>query len=190
LSIGTRNTGWPHLDLTTARLAFRNILRHRTRSAIAIVAIAFGVVSLLLAGGFIEWIYWALREAAIQTGLGHVHVVKKGYQENGAADPFRYLLPDASADLATLEASPEVKVVAPRLEFNGLVSHGDSTLSFVGEGVDPDREKVLSRVLHVPRGEPLSAGDPNGVLLGVGLAEHLQVGPGDPLVLPPPRPAP
>jgi putative ABC transport system permease protein len=53
----------------------------------------------------------------------------------------------------------------------------------MGEGVDPDREGIVSRVLHVVRGEPLAAGDRAGVLLGVGLAEHLDVKPGDSIVL-------
>ena len=78
---------------STASLALRNTFRHRTRSAIALTAIGFGLVALLLAGGFIEWIYWATREAAIQNGLGHIHVVRPGYRDSGTANPLAYLLP-------------------------------------------------------------------------------------------------
>ena len=165
------------------RLAARNALRHRTRSAIAISAIAFGVIAILLAGGFIEWIFWAIREATIQTGLGHVQVVRQGYRQNGLADPFSYLLPERSAELAILEATPGVTAVAPRLNFGGLVSHGDSTLSFVGEGVDVDKEQSISRVLYVPQGVGLDNADPQGVILGIGLATNLDVKPGDSIVL-------
>ena len=169
--------------LSLVRLAARNALRHRTRSAIAVSAIAFGVIAVLIAGGFIEWIFWAIREATIQTGLGHVQVVQQGYRQSGLADPFSYLLPEQSPELAILETAPDVTAVAPRLNFGGLVSHGDATLSFVGEGVDVDKEQSISRVLHLPLGVGLSDADPQGVILGVGLATNLDVKPGDPIVL-------
>ena len=54
-----------------------------------IAAVAFGVISLIIAGGFIEWIFWAAREGAIQSGLGHLHVTRAGYLENGQSDPTR-----------------------------------------------------------------------------------------------------
>ena len=47
-------------------LAWRNVLRQRRRSAAAIGAVAFGVCALLLAGGFIEYIYWATREGRVR----------------------------------------------------------------------------------------------------------------------------
>lgn len=169
--------------LPVLRFAARNSVRNRTRSAIALSAIAFGVLAILLAGGFIEWVFWAIREAAIQTGLGHVQVVRQGYRQSGAADPLSYLLPEKSRELALLESSPDVKAIAPRLNFAGLASHGDATLSFIGEGVDPVKEKLVSRVLFVPRGEDLSATDPNGITMGVGLAAGLAVKPGDTVVL-------
>ena len=68
------------------RLAFRNLWRNRRRSAIALSTIGFGVVALVLAGGFIEWIFWAMRTATIESQLGHVQVVRQGYLEAGASD--------------------------------------------------------------------------------------------------------
>jgi len=168
---------------TNISLALRNTFRHRTRSAIAVSAIGFGVVALLLAGGFIEWVYWATREAAIQNGLGHIHVMRPGYRESGTANPLAYLLPESSPDLAALEGTPEAKTVTPRLNFGGLISHGDNTLSFIGEGVDPEREKLVSRVTQILHGEGLTAADRKGILLGQGLAANLGVKVGDNVVL-------
>lgn len=164
-------------------LAIRNLLRHRTRTGIAIGAVTFGVIALLLAGGFIQWIFWALREGTIQTGLGHVHIVRPGYYESGIADPFAYTLPAAGSELALIASAPGVKSIAPRLNFGGLVSHADSTVAFVGEGVDPPAEAIASKILPIASGEDLSSDDPSGALLGAGLAANLGVRPGDKLVL-------
>jgi len=67
--------------------------------------------------------------------------------------------------LRAIQDRPEVKSVAPRLSFNGLISHGDSTLSFIGEGIDPDLDPS-TRYLIIVEGALLSANDPKGILLG------------------------
>ena len=59
--------------------AFRNIVRQYRRSLFGISAVAFGVIALLMTGGFIEWIFWAAREGAIEEGLGHIHIMRSGY---------------------------------------------------------------------------------------------------------------
>lgn len=164
------------------RLALRNILRQRRRSLIAIAAIAFGIISMMLASGFIEWIFWANREGVTVNQLGHIQATKPGYQEWGKADPFKYLLPDDASALAAIHGLPEVRNVTPRLSFNGLISHGDSTLSFIGEGIDPDIDPY-ARYLIVAEGNLLSANDPKGFILGTGLAASLGVKTGDTIVL-------
>ena len=164
-------------------IAARNVLRQRRRSAMAINAIALGIIALMLAGGFIDWLLWALRENAIHSQIGHIQVMRPGYRSDGEADPFRYLLPEASPELTALERIPELKTIGPRLSFNGLVSHGESTLGFVGDGVEPDRERLLSEGIGMVQGRELSADDPHGIIMGKGLAASLGVGVGDVVVL-------
>ena len=77
----------------------------------ALTAIVFGVMALLLASGFIDWIYWAMRESAIESRLGHIQVMRPGYLERGSADPFDYLLPEHSTVLQEIDAMPGVDVV-------------------------------------------------------------------------------
>src|SRR4051794_30735573 len=159
-------------------LAARNLTRHRTRTLISLSAIAFGVVALLMAGGFIEWIFWAMREAAIQTGLGHVQITRPGFRDAGFANPSAYLLPAESTELASLRADPSVKAVDQRLILSGLASSGETTVAFTAEAVDPVADAIISKVLAVD-GETLSSSDDLGVLLGRGLATTLGVKRGD-----------
>ena len=65
----------------------------------AIGAVAFGVIASILASGFIEYIFWGLREATIESQLGHIQISRPGYQESGKADPFSFLLPVAAPEL-------------------------------------------------------------------------------------------
>jgi putative ABC transport system permease protein len=167
----------------SARLALWSVLRHRRRTLIAIVAVAFGAAALILAQAFIEWIFWATREGTIQSGLGHIHVSRKGFQQHGRADLERFVLPDDSPVLAAIKTLPDVVAVAPRLYFSGLGSHGDSTLSFVGEGVDPRSERRFGEINIIVAGDNLSEDAPKAITMGEGYAANLGVAVGDTVVL-------
>jgi putative ABC transport system permease protein len=168
---------------TVPWFAFRSLLRQPRRSAMAVAAVTFGIVALMLASGFIEWIYFDLRESTIHAQLGHLQITRPGYQQGGRADPFAYLLPGQSGVQNAIRETPHVTALAPRLHFSGLASHGETTLSFVGDGVDPALESQLSRSLLIEKGSPLAPGDAQGVLFGAGLAHNLGVDVGDRVVL-------
>ena len=161
------------------RLALRNLFRHRKRTAIALATIGFGVIALLLAGGFIDWIFWGMRENTIESRLGHIQVTRPGYFQTGSANPFSFLLPEQQVEQVNLEAIPEVEVVSPRLAVTGLISHGDVTIGFIGEGVDPVKDTDLSKGLTVVAGKGLDPDDPDGMFLGGGLARNMGVTIGD-----------
>ncbi|MBA2689172.1 MAG: ABC transporter permease [Burkholderiales bacterium] len=164
-------------------LALRNLTRHYRRTAIALPAISFSVVAIVLTGGFFDWLLLDLRENTIQSRLGHVQIVKSGFNEHGTADPFAYLLPAQSAEFDALKALPDVTTVARRIQFTGVISHDETSVSFLAEGVEPDKEEVLSKRIAIVAGKGLSADDPGGILLGAGLAASLGVKPGDSVVL-------
>jgi putative ABC transport system permease protein len=169
--------------LTDVFLAARNIARQRRRSAFALAAIAFGVAALIVANGFIDWILFKHRETTITSQFGHIQISRKGYLEKGTADPFAYLLPKSSPVLDAVERLPGLRVVGSRLAFSGLVSKGDETVSFVAEAVEPDKEHILSSSLRISNGADLSADDPKGIILGLGLAANLGIDVGDRVVL-------
>lgn len=164
-------------------IATRNLARNRRRALTALLTIAAGVIAMVLADGFIQWIYWAMREATIQSQLGHIQIVRPGFHQAGAASPYDYLLPAKSPVRDAVEASPGVKLVAPRMAVTGLISHGDTTVSFIADGVDPKKEARLSKALRIVKGRDLSGANTQEVILGRGLARTLGVGPGATIAL-------
>jgi putative ABC transport system permease protein len=173
-------------------LAIRNLFRHKTRSLVSLGAIVFGEVALLLSGGFIDWNLYGMRTATIYSLLGHIQIARPKYFSQGVADPFAFLLPDDSKWIGTLGSVSGVEMIMPRLTFAGLLSRGETTVSFVGEGVDPEKEQQktrlappgeINRFITVSQGNGLSADDPKGIILGDGLATNLGVSLGDKVVL-------
>jgi len=165
------------------RLATRNLRRNTQRTLVATLTVAFGIVAFLLAGGFIAWIFEQMREDTIHSQLGHLQIVRPGYFEKGIADPYAFLLPEQSVEQAAVEKMDGFKSLAPRLSFSGLVSYEDTSIAFVGEGIDPEREKPISSRVTIVSGRDLAKDNESSALLGEGLARSLGVKNGDSVVL-------
>ncbi len=154
-------------------------LREPQRWSMAGLAIVFGTVALILADGFIERIFVDFREAIVRSSLGHFQILPADVDSGQAPAALAALRPTIEQALGEFPGA----VVAAKLSFVGLASHGERTISFVGEGVEPQREQTLSSELVVEHGRPLESIDERSLLLGEGLAKNLGVGVGDVVTL-------
>lgn len=158
------------------RFAFA-FLRDPHRWSMAGLAVVFGTVGLVLADGFIERIFEDFREEVVRSHFGHVQVVAADGETggDGSSAKLAALRPDVERALRGYPGS----VVAARLSLSGLVSFGERTVSFIGEGVEPERERTLSSALVVKEGRALSSDESPEALIGEGLARTLGVRVGD-----------
>src|SRR5215510_14092134 len=97
--------------LALFRLARRNVLRQRTRTAMTLAAIAFGVIGLILSGGFVQDIFLQLGEAVIHSQSGHLQVAKTGFAAHGARRPQEYLMRDPQSLKSRVTREPGVSDV-------------------------------------------------------------------------------
>ncbi|MCM8612272.1 ABC transporter permease [Accumulibacter sp.] len=161
------------------KLALRNILRHKLRSAMTLAAIGFGVSALILAGGFVEDVLWQLAETTIHSQSGHIQIFRKGFYEQGARSPEKYLIDDHPRLRREIVEDQAVDDVMGRMNFSALLSNGRSNLAVVGDGVEPEREARLGSLLTISAGRQLGAADPYGLLIGQGVSDALKLRPGD-----------
>lgn len=160
------------------RLAWRNLLRNLRRSLFGIATIAFGVVGLILAAGFIQDVFEQLGEATISAQLGHVQIAKRGFRDGGSASPQDFLI-DATELKREVAANEFVKEVMGRLSFSGLLSLDGVELAIEAQGIEPDPEARLGTRLQMLAGRGLQDGDVYGALLGEGVAKQLKAQIGD-----------
>ena len=167
------------------KLAFRNILRHRRRSLMTLLAIMTGVMGIVIFGGFVEANYSGLRESVIRSQYGHVQFYAPGYLQNHRKDPANHRLsPDQVDDyLQLIESDERVLITARRLEFTGLLGNAGTSQAAMIRGVDPDNETMINSALTILEGNELTSDDESGVLLGEGLAQSLDAQVGDELTL-------
>lgn len=146
-------------------------------------AIVFGVVGLIVTGGFVQDILFQLSEATIHSQSGHLQVYRKGFYESGSRSPEKYLIDEPRIIQKGIEALPATAETMARISFTGLLSNGRSDISIVGEGIEADKEARLGSYLKISAGRQLTDRDQYGVLLGDGVATSMKLKPGDPVTL-------
>jgi putative ABC transport system permease protein len=185
-------TGNPMQIPISIKLAMRNVFRNKIRTLITLAAIAFGSVSIIIAGGFFEDTFMQMREAVIHSHLGHIQIYRKGYIDHGSSAPFEYLIEDPDKVVEKIKALDHVKSITPRISFSAMISTGDNTVSAFCEGINPDGELILNKIdndnntgasLSIQEGVNLTKGDEFDIIIGRGLAKNIGVKPGDSLVL-------
>lgn len=161
------------------KLALRNIVRQKIRTAMALAAVIFGVTGLIVSGGFVQDIFVQLGEAIIHSQTGHVQVFRRDFLERGMRQPERFLIESPDRLGARLAAAPGVTEVAARLNFSGLLNNGRRDLAIIGEGIEASKEARLGGYLKVIAGRQLSDEDTFGMMVGQGVAAALGLSVGD-----------
>lgn len=161
------------------RLALRNVLRHKSRTGMTLLAIVAGVVALILSGGFVHDIISQLGEVLIHSQSGHLQVSRAGYFERGARSPEKYLIANPEPIRKEISAMAGVDDVMGRIYFAGLLNNGRSDRPVVGEGVEASREAKLGSGMTITAGRKLKDSDEHGMMVGYNLAHALQLKPGD-----------
>lgn len=165
------------------KLALRNILRQKSRTAMTLAAIIFGVAGLILSGGFVADVLTQLGEATIHSQLGHVQVFRSGFYEQGARSPEKFMIDDADKVAEFAARMPEADAVLQRVNFTGLLNNGKADWAVMGEGVEPDKENRLGTFVRITAGRALRDSDTGGILIGDGVAKALALAPGDTVTL-------
>jgi putative ABC transport system permease protein len=165
------------------KIALRNILRQKARTAMTLAAIVCGVAGLILGGGWVKDIFVQLGEALIHSQSGHLQVYKAGFYAAGSRAPEKYLIANPDEIKQGIEEWKAVDSVMARLNFSGLLNNGRSDLPIVGEGVEPGKEAQLGSFVVTTKGRRLTDKDAFGIEVGQGVANALKLSPGDHVTL-------
>jgi putative ABC transport system permease protein len=172
-------------------IALRNIFRNRRRTLLSLLVVSVGFAGLLLTAGFVRYSFDGLRDAVIQGGLGHLEVAPGSDKDAAAAPAIQSGRPPSfkewRAARDTIERRPHVRAAGASITFAGVATNGDTSASFIGLAVEPDRERRMGMEIklrggaNLPEKEALAGED--RVLLGTGLARALGAAPGDTLAV-------
>ncbi len=160
-------------------LAIKNLLRNKRRTFLTSAMIIAGMIMLLLALGYVEYVKWGLGESTIRTETGHFQIATEAFWKDSGDEPLQNALENWEKLADTIRAQQSVAAVMPEIEFNGLISSGERTQGVMVNAVIP--EDIITRgsvFINAKPYEALAANN-DGVILGKRLAEYLNVQIGD-----------
>ncbi len=162
-------------------MAWRNVLRNPRRSMLTAVAMGIGVCLCMNMLALTDGMYAQMRDILVTRTLGHVQIHHPDYP---GVRSLHDTLPDLPALTAQLDALPSVAGVSVRLYGNGLVGGADTTTGAMLVGIDPRREADMRRLdTKIRQGRYLPETPEGGILIGVDLADKLEVELGESIVV-------
>jgi putative ABC transport system permease protein len=164
-----------------AKIAFRNIFRHKRRSALTGMMMAGGCGLFALFFGMIDGTYGNLIDMFTRDHTGHIQVHKEGYLDKPSI--YKTLSsPDSIGE--KIEPVEYVHAWAPRVYTPALAFAGQKTTGVRVMGIDPEKEVRTTRLKNkVSMGSFLSSSPQNEVVLSIGLARVLNVSLGGEIAL-------
>ena len=164
--------------MLTLRLAFRNLLRHKSRSLLCGLSMMGTYVLFSISLGFSDGSYGSLIRMLTDTHSGHVQIHSQGYLERPSLFRNFILYPALKNQLT---ADPEIKAWTARVFSAALIfRENKSTMA-----IDPEQEAQVTTMREkVQDGEYLSetADVTNPILLGRHLQKLLQAKLGETLI--------
>lgn len=165
------------------RIAARNLLRNKRRTAVTFAGLVLGVAAALVLQGFVGGLLAMMGALAAEGRLGAIQVHKAGHLQ-ADAKALDFALSQDPELIQTILGVPGVTAVAPRLSFEATIGNGtQSTLALV-TAVEPLSEaKVCPKRYENIQGRAIGEGDSNAAVLGLKLAVGMRAEPGSELQL-------
>lgn len=169
--------------MMTLSLAIRNLLRNRRRSIATLLALAIGIASLLLFGGYSADIRYGMLTGYVRSA-GHLEVQHSDFFLYGNGNPTAYALRDYERILVAIREdavlSKMVVVASPMLIFGGIAGNYDAGVSrtaigtgFVAADVNRMRQWNEFGVSQQARRFALEGAPADSAIVGTGVARVL-----------------
>ena len=163
------------------KMAFRNLLRQRRRSLLTGITMTIGFALLAISTGFSQGAWGMMIELVTRDHTGHAQIHAKGYLDR----PSLYKnFADTPELYATLAKDTDIVAATPRIHAAALAFVDTKTTGVKITGIDPEREKVATRIAaKVTDGAFLPAAAAKQALIGRNIADVLKAKVGSELVL-------
>ncbi|HTP11473.1 MAG TPA: FtsX-like permease family protein [Anaerolineae bacterium] len=157
-------------------IAYRDLGRHRRRSAFTLLAVALGLGLLLWLDGLISGVVADSLANSIRLRTGHVQIRAASFQEDQLSLQAKDLLPNPDELVAKAKALSEVKAAAPVLWASTILNTIDQSIGLQLMGIDTTSPLYDPIRAGVVAGNWLAPDDREGILIGRGLADSLGLG--------------
>lgn len=160
-------------------LALKNLFRNKRRTFLTSATIISGMIMLLLALAYVEYVKWGMGESTIRSETGHFQIAEKKFWTGTNDEPLENGMDNWKVTADTIAMHKNVSSVMPQIDFSGLLSSGERTQGVFISAVVP--EDIITRGSVFINSKPYETliTQKDGIILGKRLAEYLNVTVGD-----------
>jgi len=163
------------------KLAWRNLWRNRTRTWLSTLVIAIGLVAMIFMDTMMVGMNTNMVKNATDSLMGHAQMHALGFRDE---HDVKLTINDLDQALLQLEKHPDLKARSLRIVTQSMLTSSGGGEPVLSLGVDPEEEQLLSKFDEaIIEGEYLYSVSGQKLILGWKLAEKLELGLGDRLVL-------
>jgi putative ABC transport system permease protein len=163
---------------TLIKIAFRNLLRHKRRTFLTGIVIAFGLWMYIFMDSIMSGLDRGSMDNLINLSTSAVQIHTREYDEDKESYPLKHGLQDVAAIERVVREHDRVKSVTPRTKFLGELSNYEESMPVVGTVVDPAADSTVFALTEHLIGEYFSQENEREIILGKDLARELNVEPG------------
>jgi len=161
------------------KMSFRNLARNKRRSFFSALAIAIGTALLLFMSATIRGEMRGSLELTINLYTGHLQIHTEDYKDSNMSLKRVDLIENPLEITKQIEGISQVKVASPRLNVSGVLAYKNETIGVQIVGIDPPSAANETYRKGLVKGEFLTTDDREGVLIGLPLADSLDLKVGD-----------
>jgi ABC-type lipoprotein release transport system permease subunit len=156
-------------------MAYRSVVRNGRRSALTALAVALGLVVVMLMAGLIEGMVANSLADNIRVSTGHLQIRNVNYEVEKASLLSKDLLRDGEKLALEAEAMDGVESAAPVLWTGGLLSTPRESIGIEVVGINPEDAFHTPIREGIAAGEYLNSDDRGQILIGKVLADQMEI---------------
>ncbi|MBL6449239.1 ABC transporter permease [Fulvivirga sp. 29W222] len=162
------------------QLAWRNVWRNKRRTVITLSSIFFAVLLALFMRSMQLGSYENMIRNSVEFYSGYIQIHKTGYWEDKSINK---MMVESDSLKATILNAPNVEFYIPRLESFVLAASDEISKGIVVVGTAPKKENRMTKLADRVQEGSYFKSDTRGVMVAEGLANYLELGLGDTLVM-------
>lgn len=160
------------MDRYFLKLAWKNIWRNRRRTILTINAIGIGVMALVALHNYYDGFHDQVIRNVIRYQSGHLVISAPDYLSRMST---HLIIAEPKPIDDWLDGQQDISAYSHRVLVQGLISTANGSANIVFAGIEPEREKQVTRFSqNMVKGSYFAEGKEKSILLGIELARLLE----------------
>ncbi|MCG2589575.1 ABC transporter permease [Rhodohalobacter sulfatireducens] len=154
------------------KLGWKNVWRNPARSGVVIIAVLLGTWAGIFSAGFFNGMLQDYLHKQIELSIGHMQVE---HPQFGDLYNPKYSVSNSNEIVSYLEAQPYTREISAKSIATGLAQSPHSSFGVTINGIDVEADTSLAIEQYITEGEMIDTTSRNPILIGIELAERLDL---------------